>query len=45
MSWAKRLKRVFGIDIEGRVRCGRKLKIIARIEAPEVIARILAHLE
>jgi membrane associated rhomboid family serine protease len=26
-------------------RCGRKLKIIASIEEPEVIARILAHLE
>jgi Putative transposase len=45
MSWAKRLKRVFGVDIEGCARFGRKLKIIARIEEPEVIARILAHLE
>jgi Putative transposase len=30
MSWARRLKRVFGIDIEACARCGGKLKIIAR---------------
>lgn len=45
MSWARRLKRLFGIQIEGCVRCGGRLKIIASIEEPEVIARILAHLE
>jgi hypothetical protein len=45
MSWARRLKRVFGIEIEGCARCGAKLAIIASIEEPEVIARILAHLE
>jgi hypothetical protein len=45
MNWARRLKRVFGIEIEGCARCGGKLKIIASIEEPEVIARILSHLE
>jgi hypothetical protein len=45
MSWARRLKRVFGIEIEDCGRCGGKLKIIASIEEPEVIAKILAHLE
>ena len=45
MSWARRLKRVFGIEIEGCVRCGGQLRIIASIEEPEVIAKILAHLE
>ena len=45
MSWARRLKRVFGIEIEGCARCGGKLAIIASIEEPEVIAKILAHLE
>ena len=45
MSWAKRLKRVFGVDIEACARCGGKLQVIASIEEPEVIARILAHLE
>ena len=45
MNWARRLKRVFGIEIEACARCGGKLRIIASIEAPEVIAKILAHLE
>ncbi len=45
MSWAKRLKRVFGIDIEACARCGGKLKVIASIQEPAVIAKILAHLE
>jgi hypothetical protein len=39
-----RLKRVFGVEIEGCARCGGKLKIIASIEEPQVIAKILAHL-
>ncbi len=43
MSWARRLQRVFGIDIERCARCGGRLKVIASIEDPEVIARILAH--
>lgn len=45
MSWARRLKRVFGIEIESCAGCGGRLRIIASIEAPEVIARILSHLE
>jgi hypothetical protein len=45
MNGAKRLKRVFGIDIEACARCGGKLRVIASIEEPEVIASILAHLE
>ncbi len=45
MSWARLLKRVFDIDIECCVHNGEKLKIIAVIEAPAVIARILTHLE
>jgi hypothetical protein len=36
MSWAKRLKRVFGIEIDTCQRCGGNLKIIASIEQPEV---------
>jgi hypothetical protein len=44
MSWARRLKCVFGIEIEGCARCAGKLKIIASIEEPEVIAKILSHL-
>jgi hypothetical protein len=45
LHWARRLKRVFGIEIEGCARCGGKLAIIASIEEPEVIAKILSHLE
>ena len=43
MSWARLLKRVFDIDIE-RCVCGGKLKIIAVIEEPTMIERILTHL-
>lgn len=45
MNWARRLKRVFGIEIDSCVRCGGQLKIIASIEEPEVIAKILSHLQ
>jgi hypothetical protein len=44
MSWARLLKRVFDIDVEHCPHCGGTLKIIAAIEDPSVIARILAHL-
>ena len=44
MSWARLLKRVFDIDMEHCPHCGGKLKIIAAIEEPRVIAKILAHL-
>ena len=39
-----RLKRVFDIDIEQCPHCGGTLKIIAAIEDPTVIAKILPHL-
>jgi hypothetical protein len=45
MNWARRLKRVFGIEIECCARCGGKLRILASIEQPEVIAKILSHLQ
>ena len=45
MTWAKRLKRVFDIDIETCGQCGGAVKIIASIEDPAVIRKILAHLE
>ena len=43
MSWAQRLKRVFAIDIESCPECGGKLRVIACIEDPQLIARILGH--
>jgi hypothetical protein len=44
MSWARLLKRVFDIDIEHCPNCGGALKIIAAIEDPPVIIKILSHL-
>ena len=44
LTGAQRLKRVFAIDIETCRRCGGQLKVIASIEDPPVIERILAHL-
>jgi hypothetical protein len=43
MNWARRLKRVFGIEIARCARCGGRLKVLASIEEPELIERILAH--
>ena len=57
MTWAKRFKRVFNIDIETCSECGGDVRIIpkalaplagqalASIEDPVVIQKILAHLE
>ena len=44
MSWARLLKRVFDIDIEHCSNCGGSLKIIAAIEDPPVIVKILSPL-
>ena len=44
MGWAKRLKRVFGIDIQTYSSCGGKVKIISAIEGAQLIQRILTHL-
>ncbi len=44
MRWAQRLKRVFQIEIDTCLRCGGRLRVIASIEEPSVIDRILAHL-
>ncbi len=45
MIWARPLKRVFGVEIECCARCGGELKIIASIEEPQLIAKILSQLE
>jgi hypothetical protein len=44
LSWARLLKRAFDIDIAHCPNCGGTLKIIAAIEDPPVIVRILTHL-
>lgn len=45
MTWAQRLKRDFGIDIETCSACGGAARIIACIEDPNVIEKILTHLD
>ncbi len=45
MTWAQRLKRVFDIDVTTCPACGGPMKIIACIEDPIVIKKILAHLK
>jgi hypothetical protein len=45
MTWAQRLKRVFNIDIETCRECGGAVKVIACIEDPVVIQKILTHLK
>jgi len=43
--WAKRLKRVFNIDIQTCDKCGGDVRIIASIEDPAVIRTLLAYLD
>jgi len=45
MTWAQRLKRVFHIDIETCRDCGGAVRIIACIEDPVVIEKILTRLD
>ena len=45
MSWAQRLKRVFNIDIQTCSKCGGAVNVIACIEDPLVIDKILTHLD
>ena len=42
--WARRLRRVFGIDIESCAACGGRLRLLACIEDRRTIDTILAHL-
>ena len=45
VTWAQRLKRVFNIDIETCSRCGGAARVIACIEDPVVIDKILTYLD
>ena len=44
LSWAQWLKRVFQIDMASCLHCGGPVTLIAAIEDPAVIAKILAYL-
>jgi len=44
MTWAQRLKRVCNIDFKACSKCGGAVKVIASIEDPTGIKKIIAHL-
>jgi hypothetical protein len=44
IPWARLLARVFNIDVETCSKCGGNMKIIAAIEDPKVIRKILEHM-
>ena len=43
MTWAQRLKRVFGTDLTTCVQCGGAVRIVASIEEPKATRASLAH--
>ncbi len=43
-TWAALMGRAFGIDVLACPRCGGRLRLIAAIEEPAVVRKILAHL-
>lgn len=45
MTWAQRFKRVFNIDIKTCQACGGTMKVLACIEDPIIIRKILYHLD
>ena len=45
MNWAKRLKRAFNIDMNTCEACGGAAKVIACVDNPIAIDKILMHLE
>ena len=45
MTWAQRLKRVFGIDVNTCGHCGGAARIVASVEEPHAIRAILNHFE
>lgn len=45
MTRAQHLKRVFEIDIETCPACSGAMRIIAGIEGPDVVKKIISHLQ
>jgi hypothetical protein len=45
LSWAQRLKRVFNIDITLCPLCGGTMRVITDITDPDIIQKILDHIE
>jgi len=44
MNWADLMRRAFGIDVLACNRCGGKMRLLATIEAPQIVRAILDHL-
>ena len=44
LLWAQLMQRSFGFDVLACKRCGGRLRLIALIDTPDVIRRILCHL-
>jgi hypothetical protein len=44
-AWAELMRRAFGFDVLACDACGGRLRLVALIEQPGVIARILRHLD
>ena len=44
ISWSRLLRRVFNLDMECCPNCGGKVKVVAAIEEPGVIKKILTYL-
>ena len=44
IDWASLLKRVFQIDILACAKCGDRMKVLAVIDQPDVVTKILGHL-
>lgn len=44
IPWARLLARVFNIDVETCSKCGGRMKVIAAIEDPKIIRKILDHM-
>ena len=45
IAWAKLLKRVFDIDISKCITCQGQVKVIAAVQEPGIMAKILEHLK
>jgi len=42
--WAELLQRVFAVDVLACPNCGGRMRLIATIEDPRIVRRILTHL-
>jgi hypothetical protein len=43
-SWPELMRHAFGVDVLACTRCGGRMHVVATIEDPVVIRRILTHL-